>query len=207
MLQLRAASLADTHAIAAGLASLARPGDVIVLAGEMGAGKTAFAQGFGRALGITDPITSPTFTLVHSYDIVRHATQQPGGPNRGIRLFHHADLYRLERTAEVADLALDELAEFGGVVLIEWGDVVEGVFGDHLTVYLDANIDANTDADIDVATDTDSENADGEHAETDPDDDADVLSLDGRRIIDLSATGESWAARWERLTRLMETYR
>ena len=48
---------------------LARAGDVIVLAGEMGAGKTAFAQGFGRALGVTEPITSPTFTLVHSYPL------------------------------------------------------------------------------------------------------------------------------------------
>ena len=61
------ADLAATHAVAAAVAGLARAGDVIVLAGEMGAGKTAFAQGFGRALGITEPITSPTFTLVHSY--------------------------------------------------------------------------------------------------------------------------------------------
>ena len=52
----------------AALAGLSRAGDVILLAGEMGAGKTAFAQGFGRALGVTEPITSPTFTLVHSYD-------------------------------------------------------------------------------------------------------------------------------------------
>ena len=63
---LRAESLADTHAIAAVLAALARPGDIIVLAGDMGAGKTAFAQGFGRALGITEAITSPTFTLVNN---------------------------------------------------------------------------------------------------------------------------------------------
>ena len=64
---LRATSLVDTHAIATALAGVARPGDIIVLAGEMGAGKTAFAQGFGRALGVTEPITSPTFTIVHSY--------------------------------------------------------------------------------------------------------------------------------------------
>ena len=67
-LTLRAPSLEATHAVAAALAALSRSGDIILLAGEMGAGKTAFAQGFGRALGVTEPITSPTFTLVHSYD-------------------------------------------------------------------------------------------------------------------------------------------
>jgi tRNA threonylcarbamoyladenosine biosynthesis protein TsaE len=166
-----------------------RPGDVIVLAGEMGAGKTAFAQGFGRALGIEDPMTSPTFTLVHSYDV----PPPPTGPARAIRLLHHADLYRLERTTEVADLALNELAEFGGVVLVEWGDVVDGVFADHLVVLLDHD-------------DLDADGPDGETA-VDPDDDSDVLALDGRRIIGLSGVGASWASRWDRLVRLVEDHR
>jgi tRNA threonylcarbamoyladenosine biosynthesis protein TsaE len=110
--------------VAGALAGLSRAGDIILLAGEMGAGKTAFAQGFGRALGVTEPITSPTFTLVHSYDT--------GGPT-----LHHADVYRLDQLAEVADLALGELAEFDGIVLVEWGDVVSSAFGDHLVVRLD----------------------------------------------------------------------
>ena len=131
-LSLRAASLDATHAIAAALAGLSRSGDVILLAGEMGAGKTAFAQGFGRALGVTEPITSPTFTLVHSYDT--------GGPT-----LHHVDLYRLDQLAEVADLALGELAEFDGIVLVEWGDVVESTFGEHLVVRLDL-LDGDLDA-------------------------------------------------------------
>jgi tRNA threonylcarbamoyladenosine biosynthesis protein TsaE len=121
---LRVDSLASTHAVAAVVATLARPGDVIVLAGDMGAGKTAFAQGFGRTLGVTEPITSPTFTLVHSY-------------KRGKITFHHVDLYRLERLTEVADLALGELAEFAGIVLVEWGDVVAASLGDHLVVRLE----------------------------------------------------------------------
>lgn len=129
-IELRAESLDDTHAVAAALAHLSRPGDIIVLGGEMGAGKTAFAQGFGRALGIDEPITSPTFTLVHSYEIT-------SGPHAGKLTLHHADLYRLSRTSEVADLALGELAEFRGVVLVEWGDVVESLFGDHLVVRLE----------------------------------------------------------------------
>jgi len=124
MLHLRASSLADTHAIAAAIAGLSRSGDLIVLAGEMGAGKTAFAKGFGAALGVTEPITSPTFTLVHSYDA-------------GKLTLHHADIYRLTTLNEVSDLALAELLEYDGIVLVEWGDVVARSLGDHLLVQLD----------------------------------------------------------------------
>jgi tRNA threonylcarbamoyladenosine biosynthesis protein TsaE len=131
-LSLRAPSLDATHAVAGALAALSRSGDIILLAGEMGAGKTAFAQGFGRALGVTEPITSPTFTLVHSYDTA--------GPT-----LHHADLYRLEHLGEVADLAFGELAEFDGIVLVEWGDVVESTFGEHLVVRLEL-VDSDADA-------------------------------------------------------------
>lgn len=107
------------------IATECRAGDLLVLAGEMGAGKTAFAQGFGASLGITDPITSPTFTLVHTYDT---ATV----------VLHHADVYRLERMGELADLALGELLEADGILLVEWGDVVAGALGDHLEIRLTA---------------------------------------------------------------------
>jgi tRNA threonylcarbamoyladenosine biosynthesis protein TsaE len=126
MMSLRSESVATTHAIAGALAGQCRVGDLIVLAGEMGAGKTAFAQGFGSALGINEPITSPTFTLVHSYDTGKVA-------------LHHADLYRLDRMAEVADLALGELLEGDGIVLVEWGDVVGNQLGDRLEVHLVAD--------------------------------------------------------------------
>jgi tRNA threonylcarbamoyladenosine biosynthesis protein TsaE len=124
MLHLCASSLAETTAIAASLAQLARGGDLIVLAGEMGAGKTAFAKGFGAALGVTEPITSPTYTLVHSYEVGRVT-------------FHHADIYRLSSTNEVSDLALAELLEYDGIVLLEWGDVVAQSLGEHLLVRLE----------------------------------------------------------------------
>lgn len=129
MLHLRATSLAHTHAIAAALAGVVRAGDTVVLAGEMGAGKTAFAQGFGRALGVTEPITSPTFTLVHSYT---------GSDRAGRRIsVHHADLYRLSTLHEVDDLGLAELVDGNSVLLVEWGDVAASVLGEHLLVRLD----------------------------------------------------------------------
>ncbi len=138
MLHLRSDSPATTSAIAASLASLARRGDLIVLAGGMGAGKTAFAKGFGRAIGVTEPITSPTFTLVHSYPAGRVT-------------LHHADIYRLTTHHEVADLALAELLESDGIVMVEWGDVVAGSLGDHVLVRLEFD-DADDDArDIDIS--------------------------------------------------------
>jgi tRNA threonylcarbamoyladenosine biosynthesis protein TsaE len=178
-MMLRANSLDDTHAVASAVATLARAGDIIVLAGEMGAGKTAFAQGFGRALGIDDVITSPTFTLVHSYPC-------PGG-----RLtLHHADLYRLDRTGDVDELALHELAEFGGIVLVEWGDVAAAGLGDHLEVRLGAH-DATEDA-----------------GDRDPGDDpADEFGLDTIRSIELHASGTCWAGRWDRLVSELAAYR
>ena len=124
MLTLHATSLADTHAIAAALAAVVRSGDVLVLAGEMGSGKTAFAQGFGAALGVDEPITSPTFNLVHNH-------------RAGKLNLLHADIYRLGTQHEVADLALTEMVEADGVLLVEWGDVVASMFGDHLLVRLE----------------------------------------------------------------------
>lgn len=99
-----------TRALAAALAELARPGDVILLAGDLGAGKTAFAQGFGAALGVAEPITSPTFTLVNQY--------------RGRLELNHLDVYRLDQLAEVLDIGLPEMLDEGGVTLIEWGDAI-----------------------------------------------------------------------------------
>jgi tRNA threonylcarbamoyladenosine biosynthesis protein TsaE len=131
-LKLRVSSLEGTRGVAAALAGLSREGDVILLAGDLGSGKTSFAQGFGWALGVTEPITSPTFTLVHSYDT-------------GGTMLHHADLYRLDQLSEVADLALGELAEDHGIVLVEWGDVAESMFGDHLVVRLET-VDGDADA-------------------------------------------------------------
>jgi tRNA threonylcarbamoyladenosine biosynthesis protein TsaE len=191
---LRATSLSDTHAIASALAGLARVGDIIVLAGEMGAGKTAFAQGFGRALGVSEPITSPTFTLVHSY------------PCPGKLTLHHADIYRLESTGDVDELALPELAEFDGIVLVEWGDVAAAGFGDHLEVRL-----ARDDQSDDVVSGDDQSGDEPGVDEPGVGDEFgafdDDFGLDESRLIEVQATGRSWAGRWDRVVAALGVYR
>jgi tRNA threonylcarbamoyladenosine biosynthesis protein TsaE len=117
------ASVEETRLLGEALAALAGPGDVVVLAGDLGAGKTAFVQGFGRGLGVQERITSPTFTLVHVYD--------------GTLAIHHLDVYRLEHLSEASDLGLAEMLDDGGVVLIEWGDAIARLLPhDHLDVRL-----------------------------------------------------------------------
>jgi tRNA threonylcarbamoyladenosine biosynthesis protein TsaE len=119
------ASVDETRALAARVAPLLVPGDVILLGGDLGAGKTAFTQGLAAALGISEPVTSPTFTLVRSYDTA------------GFRLLH-ADVYRLEHLQEIIDLGLPELVEEGAVAVIEWGDNAAPVLvPDYLGIHLE----------------------------------------------------------------------
>lgn len=112
MLRATTASAEQTRDLAAALSELAGPSDLLLLVGDLGAGKTAFAQGFGRGLGVGEPITSPTFALVQGY--------------RGRLVMHHLDVYRLEQANETLDLGLAELLDDGAVTLIEWGDTILG---------------------------------------------------------------------------------
>ena len=97
----------ETSAAGDRFAARVRPGDVVLLHGDLGAGKTAFVRGLARGLGASpDEVSSPTFTLVQEY--------------RGRVTLYHVDLYRL-KPIEVADLGLDELTE-GAVVAIEWAE-------------------------------------------------------------------------------------
>lgn len=116
MILARTADVGATQALASALAGLLRPGDLLVLAGDLGAGKTAFTQGIGAALGVADPITSPTFTIAQEYAARWH-------DGRPLTL-HHLDVYRLERLDEVADVGLAEILDDGSVVVIEWGDAI-----------------------------------------------------------------------------------
>jgi len=102
-------SEAGTAAVARNLAASLAPGDVLLLSGSLGAGKTAFVRGLAEGLGI-DPreVSSPTFTLVHEY-------------RDGRLTLYHADLFRLQ-TSTTEDLGLEELGASDGVLAIEWPD-------------------------------------------------------------------------------------
>lgn len=123
MIVLTSTSPQDTQALATVLSRYLEVGDLVVLAGDLGAGKTCFAQGLGAGLGVTERITSPTFTLVNRYE-------------SGRLELHHLDVYRLDDLAETLDLDLPELLEVG-VTVIEWGEEIDDVLPvDRLTVRL-----------------------------------------------------------------------
>ncbi|MCI0426313.1 MAG: tRNA (adenosine(37)-N6)-threonylcarbamoyltransferase complex ATPase subunit type 1 TsaE [Actinobacteria bacterium] len=104
-------TLADTQALAARVAALVRPGDVLVLSGGLGAGKTSFTAGLAAGLGVEEPVVSPTFVLVRRY-------------RSGFMPLIHVDVYRLGSINEFDDLEVFELAR-DGVLVIEWGDAVD----------------------------------------------------------------------------------
>jgi tRNA threonylcarbamoyladenosine biosynthesis protein TsaE len=105
--------LSATAALGARIASGLEAGDLVALAGDLGAGKTELARGILTALGLTGPMPSPTFTLVQVYEAPR-------------LVVHHYDLYRLEDPRELAELGLDEALE-QGAVLVEWPDRAGGL--------------------------------------------------------------------------------
>lgn len=104
------ASVDETRDLAAAIASVCADGDLLMLVGDLGAGKTAFTQGFSRARGVDEPVTSPTFTLANRYE--------------GDLVVNHLDVYRLGGPEEADDLAIIELLD-DGVTLIEWADIIE----------------------------------------------------------------------------------
>ncbi len=120
MITATTASEQETHDLGAQLAHLLNPGDVVLLIGGLGAGKTTLVKGIAQGLGCLGEVTSPTFTIRHNY------------PGR-IDLVH-ADLWRLERTAELYDLAFEEELEQGSVVVAEWGEAAESLFADQALV-------------------------------------------------------------------------
>ena len=107
-------SAEQTRRVAGAVATLLAPGDVVVVAGSLGSGKTTFVQGLAGGLDVADPVVSPTFTLARAYD-------------GRVRLVH-VDVYRLESAHELYDLGLDDLAD-GAVLAVEWGDVVRKYLG------------------------------------------------------------------------------
>ena len=113
----------ETSAVGEQLARTLRPGDVVLLFGELGAGKTAFVRGLAQGLGgAPDDVSSPTFTLIQEYS--------------GRITLYHVDLYRLE-AREIPDLGLEDLMLGDGVVAIEWADRWVGRPGDAIEVTIE----------------------------------------------------------------------
>jgi len=115
------ASAAETQALAAALGGAARAGDVLLLEGPLGAGKTCFTQGLARGLGVKTPVKSPTFVLV-----TQHHGRVP---------LTHVDLYRVEGTQSLDDLGLEERGD-GAVLAVEGGEKLASRLADGLVVVL-----------------------------------------------------------------------
>ena len=114
-------SPSETEAVGAALAQVLQPGTVIAYRGDLGAGKTAFTRGLARGLGVTDRVTSPTYTIVNEY---------LGGR---MPLFHF-DMYRLGSEDELFDIGWDDYLERGGVCAVEWSENVWGAMDDAIVI-------------------------------------------------------------------------
>ena len=105
----------ETQAIGARLAELLQPNDVLLLSGDLGAGKTEFTQGVAKGLGIEEPVNSPTFNLLLTHPLPAATTDMP-------HALYHFDLYRLDDSEQLTDIDYFGMLEDGAVALVEWGD-------------------------------------------------------------------------------------
>ena len=107
-------SAEETHALGKKMGSEAKPGDVLTLVGDLGVGKTVFTQGFADGLGITEPISSPTFTIVQVYE-------------EGRLPFYHFDVYRIGDIEEMDEIGYEDCFYGKGVTMIEWANLIEEI--------------------------------------------------------------------------------
>ena len=172
-------SLEQMRTFAAVLAAHLRAGDLLILTGNLGAGKTTFTQSLGKALDVTGRITSPTFV------IAREHLSRTGGP-----ALVHVDAYRLADGEELEDLDLDsELDE--SITVVEWGaGMAEQLSSDHL----DITITPVGDVDARVAGDAGRDELVSADDELISADDEDALE-DERRTVDITGHGAAWVAR------------
>lgn len=114
----------ETEAVGEKLAQLLRPGAVIAYQGDLGAGKTAFTRGLARGLGYTEPVTSPTYTIVNEY---------LGGR---LPLFHF-DMYRLASSEDLWDIGWEDYLDRGGVCAVEWSENVADALEDPIMITIE----------------------------------------------------------------------
>lgn len=123
----------ETIKFAADMAAKAEPGEVFTLTGDLGVGKTVFAKGFAKGLGVTEPVTSPTFTIVQEY-------------LSGRLPFYHFDVYRIGDPDEMEETGFYDYLDRGGVVLIEWADLIEDILPSPRTaIKLEKDLDGDDD--------------------------------------------------------------
>jgi tRNA threonylcarbamoyladenosine biosynthesis protein TsaE len=172
----------ETLALAARVGGLLRAGDVVALAGDLGAGKTVFAKGVAIALGISEPVVSPTFTVVREYACPPAPRRTDIEPEMRPARLVHVDVYRLDRVQELHDVGWDEYLDGESVALVEWGDRVGTLLPlDRLDVRLEL---ADRDDDVPLGS------GDDDAADT--------------RVVTLLPHGASWAARADALAALVE---
>jgi tRNA threonylcarbamoyladenosine biosynthesis protein TsaE len=130
-LSVTTASADETQRVGETLGRLLRPGDLVLLQGSIGAGKTTFTQGVARGMGLTARVTSPSFTLANVYV----------PPDRGFTL-NHLDLWRIKSPAEALGIGLEEYLSEDAACIVEWPDVADTVFpSEHLRISFTANED------------------------------------------------------------------
>ena len=193
--------LPATQRLAESVAAVLRPGDVLGLDGDLGAGKTTFVRFLARALGVTTPVTSPTFTLANTYEARRGAVPPPSGtdqspathppvaappaegtglPTDRPLLIHHIDAYRLDGDADAEDLALPELLDSGGIVVVEWAE--------RLTLPPD-RLDLHFQFPPELGT------VQPDPSATPPDPDAAIPDTTDHRLVTITPQGPNWPTR------------
>ena len=123
----------DTFEIARKMGEEAKPGEVYCLSGDLGVGKTVFAQGFGAGIGVTEPMSSPTFTIVQEY-------------TEGRLPLYHFDVYRVGDIDEMEEIGFYEYAGGDGVALIEWAELIEDIIpADATWIKIEKNLEKGFD--------------------------------------------------------------
>lgn len=126
-------SAEETFEAGVALAKAAKAGEVYALLGDLGVGKTVFTQGFAKGLGITEPVSSPTFTIVQVYD-------------EGRLPFYHFDVYRIGDVEEMDEIGYEDYVYGEGVSLIEWANLIEEILPEHFTeIKIEKNLEKGFD--------------------------------------------------------------
>ena len=123
----------ETYALGEKIGKAAQPGQIYTLTGDLGVGKTVFTQGVAAGLGITEPVSSPTFTIVQVYD-------------EGRLPFYHFDVYRIGDVEEMDEIGYEDYVYGEGVSLIEWANLIEEILPEHFTeIKIEKNLEKGFD--------------------------------------------------------------